>query len=100
MIWTGLVTLLFVVVHVRKSSSAPGTRSATRRSAISTAPKSKFSRSPIWVGVYVICMIFVGFHLRHGIASAFQSLGADHPVYTKRLVRSARCAIVIAAASP
>ena len=31
-------------------------------------------------------MVFVGFHLRHGIASAFQSLGASHPVYTKRLV--------------
>ena len=31
-------------------------------------------------------MVLIGFHLRHGIASAFQSLGADHPVYTKRLV--------------
>jgi succinate dehydrogenase / fumarate reductase cytochrome b subunit len=31
-------------------------------------------------------MILVGFHLRHGISSAFQSIGADHPVYTKRLV--------------
>jgi succinate dehydrogenase / fumarate reductase cytochrome b subunit len=31
-------------------------------------------------------MILIGFHLRHGISSAFQSLGASHPVYTKRLV--------------
>jgi succinate dehydrogenase / fumarate reductase cytochrome b subunit len=31
-------------------------------------------------------MVLIGFHLRHGISSAFQSLGLDHPVYTKRLV--------------
>jgi hypothetical protein len=24
-------------------------------------------------------------HLRHGIASGFQSIGFDHPVYTRRL---------------
>ena len=33
-------------------------------------------------------MLLVGLHLRHGIASAFQSLGLDHPVYTRRLVRA------------
>jgi succinate dehydrogenase / fumarate reductase, cytochrome b subunit len=27
----------------------------------------------------------VGLHLRHGIASGFQSIGVDHPVYTRRL---------------
>jgi succinate dehydrogenase / fumarate reductase cytochrome b subunit len=42
--------------------------------------------SPLWVGIYVVCMVLVGLHLRHGIASAFQSLGVDHPVFTKRLV--------------
>ena len=30
--------------------------------------------------------MLVGFHLRHGIASGFQSLGADHPAYTRRIV--------------
>jgi succinate dehydrogenase / fumarate reductase cytochrome b subunit len=30
-------------------------------------------------------MVLIGFHLRHGISSAFQSLGVNHPVYTKRL---------------
>ena len=39
-----------------------------------------------WVAIYVACMVLVGFHLRHGIASAFQSVGADHPVYTRRIV--------------
>ena len=33
-----------------------------------------------------ICMLLVGLHLRHGISSGFQSLGLDHPLYTRRLV--------------
>jgi succinate dehydrogenase / fumarate reductase cytochrome b subunit len=42
--------------------------------------------SPLWVAVYVICMVVIGFHLRHGISSACQSLGLSHPIYTKRIV--------------
>ena len=41
---------------------------------------------PGWVVVYVVCVGLVAMHLRHGIASAFQSIGADHPVYTRRIV--------------
>jgi succinate dehydrogenase / fumarate reductase cytochrome b subunit len=86
MIWTGLVTLAFVVVHLAQMKYGafyqigdPPIRDLYRTEA------DVFS-SPLWVGVYVVCMILIGFHLRHGISSAFQSLGADHPVYTKRLV--------------
>ncbi len=31
--------------------------------------------NPLWVGFYTISMIILGLHLRHGIWSAFQSLG-------------------------
>lgn len=31
---------------------------------------------------YIICMILLGFHLHHGFQSAFQTLGANHKVYT------------------
>jgi succinate dehydrogenase / fumarate reductase cytochrome b subunit len=34
---------------------------------------------------YVIGTLVVGLHLRHGVASAFQSLGLDHPRYTRRI---------------
>jgi len=86
MIWTGLVTLLFVGVHLAQMKygawyqiGSPAIRDLYRTEV------DVFS-SPVWVGVYVVCMILIGFHLRHGISSAFQSIGADHPVYTKRLV--------------
>jgi len=32
--------------------------------------------------IYVVAMVFLGFHLRHGFWSAFQTLGLDHKKYT------------------
>lgn len=85
MIWTGLVTLVFVVVHLVQMKFGawyqigdPPVRDLYRTEV------EVFS-SPFWVVAYVCCMILIGFHLRHGISSAFQSAGADHPIYTKRL---------------
>lgn len=86
MIWTGLAMLVFVIVHVAHIKygawyevGEPPVRDLYRTEV------EVFS-SPIWVAVYVVAMVLVGFHLRHGFSSAFQSLGASHPVYTKRLV--------------
>ena len=86
MIWSGLFTLLFVVVHVAKikfgawyEAGDPPIRDLFRTEA-------EVFANPFWVAVYVFAMVLIGFHLRHGISSAFQSVGADHPVYTKRLV--------------
>ena len=42
---------------------------------------------PAWVVFYVVATLLVGLHLRHGIASGFQSIGVDHPLYTRRLTR-------------
>ncbi len=86
MIWTGLVTLLFVGVHLAQMKygawyeiGQPAIRDLYRTEV------EVFS-SPAWVGVYVVCMVLIGFHLRHGISSAFQSIGVSHPLYAKRLV--------------
>ena len=32
--------------------------------------------------VYVLSLLFLGFHLHHGFQSAFQTLGINHKVYT------------------
>lgn len=37
---------------------------------------------PLSQAVYIAGTIFLGFHLSHGFASAFQSLGLRHPKYT------------------
>jgi len=86
MIWTGLITFAFVIVHLAQMKfgawyeiGEPPIRDLYRTEA-------EIFSSPLWVAIYVACMVLVGFHLRHGIASAFQSVGADHPVYTRRIV--------------
>ncbi len=44
-------------------------------------------RSPISAVVYLVGLVFLGFHLSHGFASAFRSLGIAHPVYTPWIYR-------------
>lgn len=39
-------------------------------------------QSPLIVGLYVLSMMAVSFHLHHGFQSAFQTLGLNHVKYT------------------
>jgi succinate dehydrogenase / fumarate reductase cytochrome b subunit len=42
-----------------------------------------FAYQNLWnVVLYVVCMGVLGFHLWHGFASSFQTLGLNHPKYT------------------
>jgi succinate dehydrogenase / fumarate reductase cytochrome b subunit len=87
MIVTGLVTLLFVLVHVKqfKFGAWYATASdATVRDLYRT--EIEVFHQPVWVLFYVVCTLIVGLHLRHGISSGFQSIGLDHPLYTRRIV--------------
>lgn len=86
MIWTGLVILFFVIVHLRQFKYGAWYE-------IGNPPIRDLYRTEVevfgsigWVVFYAVAVVLVGFHLRHGISSAFQSLGIDHPLYTKRLV--------------
>ena len=86
MILSGLITLLFVIVHVKQFKFGAWYQTAGD-SAIRDLYRTEMEvfTQPAWVGFYVVCTLIVGLHLRHGISSAFQSIGLDHPVYTKRL---------------
>jgi succinate dehydrogenase / fumarate reductase cytochrome b subunit len=37
--------------------------------------------SPVYVGLYIISMVALAFHLWHGFASGFQTLGLNHAKY-------------------
>ena len=86
MIWSGLFIMVFVIIHVKQfkfgswyqTVSDNGVRDLFRTEV-------EVFQNPLWVVIYVVATLLVGLHLRHGIASAFQSLGLDHPVYTRRL---------------
>ncbi len=86
MIWSGLVIAVFLIVHVKQFKFGAWYQT------VSTNPIRDLARTefevfsqPLWVGLYVVATLIVGLHLRHGISSSFQSLGLDHPVYTRRL---------------
>jgi succinate dehydrogenase / fumarate reductase cytochrome b subunit len=81
LIYTGLIILVFSVVHVAQLRFGPGINEGyvTR---LNGAPARDLFRlvdetfhKPFYAGFYSVCMVFLGFHLRHGIWSAFQSLG-------------------------
>ena len=86
MIFSGLFLLLFVIVHVKQFKF--GTWYQTVGSEeIRDLYRTEIEvfQQPLWVVFYVVGTLLVGLHLWHGIASSFQSLGVDHPVYTRRL---------------
>ncbi|MFZ4613745.1 MAG: succinate dehydrogenase, partial [Bacteroidia bacterium] len=43
---------------------------------------TEFSEEALLVLLYVIAQIAIGFHLWHGFASAFQTLGINHKRYS------------------
>jgi succinate dehydrogenase / fumarate reductase, cytochrome b subunit len=86
MILSGLFIVLFVVVHVRQFKFGTWYLSAGD-AAVRDLFRTEVEvfQNPFWVLFYVAGTLLVGLHLRHGISSGFQSLGLDHPVYTRRL---------------
>lgn len=88
MIWTGLVLLVFTVVHLKTFKYGPGVEEGYSVEIDGVVMRDlyglvvdKFSH-PGYVAFYVGCMVLMGFHLRHGFWSAFQSLGALTPRHT------------------
>lgn len=84
MIWTGLVLLVFMVVHLKTFKYGPYYEvqldGETVRDLYRVVAES--FKSELYVLFYVVSMLLLGFHLRHGFWSAFQSLGGHHPRYT------------------
>jgi len=82
MIYTGILLLIFLILHLKTFKYGPqytsyidgvGEVRDLYRLVI------EVYQSPGYVIFYVVLMIMLGFHLRHGFWSAFQSLGVTHP---------------------
>jgi len=98
MIVSGLWLLAFLVVHVKAFRFSPvypwgeGGRDLYRQEMENLA-------NPFVAGFYVLSMVVVGSHLWHGISSALQSLGVDHPTWTPRVLAAGKVfAVAIAGA--
>lgn len=86
MIVSGTTILVFLILHLKTlkfgpyyEAAEPGVRDLYRLSI-------EVFQQPGYVIWYVIAMILVGMHLRHGITSALQSLGAIPPTMTRRVL--------------
>ncbi|MGM0559303.1 MAG: succinate dehydrogenase cytochrome b subunit, partial [Myxococcota bacterium] len=93
MIVSGAALLIFVVVHVLQFRFGVFTDKEYTTEVDGEVAVDLYQhvfdvfQQPVWVAFYVGMMLFLGFHLRHGLWSMFQTLGwmndrAQKPVYT------------------
>lgn len=88
MIYTGLIMLIFTVVHLITFKYGPGIAEGYVMDIEGVMVRDLYRLTveifskPAYVIGYVVAMALLGFHLRHGFWSAFQSLGVNHPRYT------------------
>ncbi len=75
---TGLLILAFIGVHLGTFSHHIVDQSTRNIFQIAA---DVFSHKG-FLAIYLIGVIIVAFHVRHGLWSAFQTVGANHPKYT------------------
>lgn len=81
MLVTGILLLAFLILHLIQFQFGPSvaegyvtTIAGEEVRDLYRLVKEIFTQ-PLFAGIYMVAMIVLGFHLRHGIWSAFQSLG-------------------------
>jgi succinate dehydrogenase / fumarate reductase cytochrome b subunit len=90
MYWSGPIILAFVIFHLLQFTAGTLHPGAPAFSDTDIYYNVVAGFSVWWVSVwYIFSMILLGFHLRHGIWSAFQTLGANHPRHTPVLKQAA-----------
>lgn len=78
---TGVVLLAFLVLHVWQFRLGPGLEQGYRMVVGDHEVRDLYRlvrevfENPLFAGIYVVSMLTLGLHLRHGIWSAFQSFG-------------------------
>ncbi len=75
--YTGLLILAFICVHLGTFSHHIVDQAARNIFQIAGAVLSQ----PAFLALYLMGVIVVAFHVRHGLWSAFQTVGASHPKY-------------------
>ncbi len=89
MIWTGLLTLAFVVFHLLDLTVGALVASVAFQSGQAYQNLVATFRSSAKVVFYTISLISLGVHLSHGLYSMFQSLGFRHPLWTPTIQKAA-----------
>ena len=96
MIVSGLWLLAFLIIHVKTFRFSPEVEWPAGGRDLYLLEMQAFT-NPLVVGFYIISMIVVGSHLWHGVSSAFQSLGADKPAWTRFILPAGKIIAVLIA---
>lgn len=93
MIVTGLVVLVFLIIHLvdfrfTKDTAEAVARYGSNREMFDLASMVRARlASPVGATIYLIAVLVLGVHLTHAIRSAAQSLGVNHPNLNTLIVR-------------
>ena len=89
--YTGLIILLFVIIHLWNFHFTEHSVS------IAELVKSVLSQ-PLFAFFYIISIIALALHISHGFWSLFQSLGINHPKYNSFLRKGTLVAALVLSA--
>ena len=81
----GTIILIFLIIHLRnfwyEMHFGEITVDINGNKDLFKVVSAAFAQ-PLYVALYVLSMVGLGYHLSHGFASGFQTLGLNHPKYT------------------
>jgi len=72
--WTGIMILVFIVLHLLTFKYADSPRLPSGDKDIYLHVLQLFN-NPLWVACYLVFLLAVGWHVSHGFKSAFESFG-------------------------
>ncbi|HRH58397.1 MAG TPA: succinate dehydrogenase cytochrome b subunit [Chitinophagales bacterium] len=78
----GSVLLAFFVIHLRQFWAPTKIAVFNGEEENSYQMVIEVLKNPIYLVVYVLAFVSLGYHLLHGFPSAFQTLGLNHKKYT------------------
>lgn len=92
MIWSGSITLVFLILHLitfkfgaHYQYIKDGTEVVVDGVKVRDIHQLVLEcfEKPGYVAWYAVCLVLVGLHLYHGVASSFQTLGLSHPKFNR-----------------
>lgn len=91
---TGSIILFFIVVHLNTFFVSYRITGLAENENIAWKVKEAFASG--WYSLlYVVAVLFLGFHLNHGFQSAFQSMGFNNKKYASLLKNSGTALAII-----
>lgn len=82
---TGMIILLFLIIHLINFKYGSYYETTIDGETVRDLYRTvvEYFANPVYVAWYVFAMLALGLHTSHGVKSAFQTWGANHPKYNQ-----------------